>query len=980
MPDQSLAILAMLLDRPGELVTREEIEARLWPHGTVVEFENSINSAMKRLREALSDDAAKPRFIETLPRQGYRFIGKLETAAQRSPLLVPGAAVSHYRILAEAGRGAMGVVYKAEDLTLGRVVALKFLPEELAAHPPALERMRREARVIGTLNHPNICTLYELGEASGRVFLAMEFLEGEPLRARMARGPVTQAEFFEIAIQIAQALAEAHGHGIVHRDIKPDNLFVTGSGRVKLTDFGLAKASQEDGAVAQSAVTGTSGYMSPEQARGEPLDARSDIYSFGRVLAELAGEALASGVPPVIAKALASDPAERWQTAAELQTALEGIRQEPGEKIARQALRKSRRRLMLMLSLAAVLVAGGFYYLSHRTKPLTDKDSIVLSDFTNTTGDSVFDDTLKQGLSVQLEQSTFLNLVSERRVNETLKLMGRPAGERLTPEVTREVCQRTGSKAMLAGSIAELGSQYVIGLKAVNCDTGDVLAEAQEQAAGKEAVLKALDAAAIGLRSKLGESLSSVQKYATPVEEATTPSLEALKAYSLGVKTGYTKEGTAALPFFQRAVDLDPNFAMAYAWMASGYSNLNEVGRGAENARKAYALREKVSERERFWIEGTYYFFATGELEKAAQTFDLWRQTYPRNDLPCIALGAAFAVLGNWEKSSEESRSALRLGPNSIGGYINLGFDYMALNRLDEAEAVYKQAEERKVENELLLQSRYWLAFLKGSAAQMAQLVSAALGKQGAEDLLLAAQADTEGWYGKLRNAHELTGRAMDSAKHHDAKEAAAVYQAAAALREVESGNREQARAEAHAALKLAPNRDVRVMAALALARAGDTAGAEKLAAELDKAFPLDTLVQRYWLPTVRAGIALERQDPNGAIELLKVASTIELGAITQITIFLCPAYVRGEAYLMLHDGNRAAAEFQKFIDHRGLVVNFPWGALARLGLARALALQGNSAKACAAYQDFLTLWKDADPDIPILKEARAEYAKLQFQ
>ena len=978
MPDQSLAILAMLLDRPGELVTREEIQAHLWPHGTVVEFESSINSAMLRLREALSDEAAKPRFIETLPRKGYRFIGKLETATQRSPLLVPGAVVSHYRILAEAGRGAMGVVYKAEDLTLGRVVALKFLPEELAAHPPALERMRREARVIAALNHPGICTLYELGEASGRVFLAMEFLEGEPLRARMARGPVGEAEFFGIAIQIAQALAEAHGHGIVHRDIKPDNLFVTGSGRVKLTDFGLAKVSQQDGVVAQSAVTGTSGYMSPEQARGEPLDARSDIYSFGRVLAELAGETLASGVAPVIAKALASDPAERWQSAAELQTALEGIRREPGEMIGRQASRKRRRRLMLMLLLTAVLAAGGFYYRAHRTKPLTDKDSIVLSDFTNTTGDTVFDDTLKQGLSVQLEQSPFLKLVSERRVNETLKLMGRPAGDRLTPEVTREVCQRTSSKAMLTGSIAGLGSQYVIGLKAVDCDTGDVLAAAQEQAEGKEAVLKALGAAAVSLRKKLGESLNSVQKYATPLEEATTPSLEALRAYSLGVKTTNTKGNTAALPFFQRAVDLDPNFAMAYAGVGMTYFNLNEGGRGAEYTRKAYDLREKVSERERFSIEGKYYFFATGELEKAVQTGEMWHQTYPRDDMPYIGEGFVCSVLGNWEKALEQFREALRLDPSIVANYVNLGVTYTVFNRLDEAEAVYKQAEERKLEGEFLLQSRYWLAFLKGDAAQMAQLVSAAMGKPGSADLLLATQADTEGWYGKLRNAHELTGRAMDSAQHHDAKEAAAAYQAAAALREVESGNREEARAEAHAALKLAPNRDVRATAALALARAGDTAGAQKLAAELDKTFPLDTLVRRYWVPTIRAGLALERKDPNRAIELLRAASTIELGEPSQFTIFLCPVYLRGEAYLMLHDGNRAAVEFQKFIDHRGVVMNFPWGALARLGLARAYALQGDTAKARAAYQDFLTLWKDADPGVPILKEARQEYAKLQ--
>jgi len=565
-------------------------------------------------------------------------------------------------------------------------------------------------------------------------------------------------------------------------------------------------------------------------------------------------------------------------------------------------------------------------------------------------------------------------------VNETLKLMGRSPDDRLTANITREVCQRTGSKAMLTGSIAGLGSQYVIGLKAVNCNTGDVLAEAQEQAAGKEAVLKALDNAAVSMRSKLGESLSTVEKYATPVEEATTPSLEALKAYSLGGKTEFAKGGAAALSFFQRAVDLDPNFAMAYVQMSEAYFYyLNETGRGAEYARKAYALREKVSEREQFYIETNYYFTATGELDKTAQSCELWQQTYPRDAWPYIYMGTVSGTLGNWEKALEEWRAALRLEPSLLGGqYVNLGQTNMILNRLDEAEAVYKQAEERKLESELLLQNHYQLEFLKGDTAQMAQLVSTAMGKPGMEDLLLAAQADTEGWYGRLKSAHELTGRAMDSAQHNDTKETAAAYQAEAALREVETGNWEQARAAANAAMKLAPNRDVRAMAALALARAGDTAGAEKLAAELHKTSPLDTLVQRYWLPTIRASVALQRKDQNQAVELLKVASPIELGEPTNLTIFLCPAYLRGEAYLMLHDGNRAAAEFQKFIDHRGLVVNFPWGALARLGLARAFAMQGDTAKAKSAYQDFLTLWKDADPDIPILKQAKAEYAKLQ--
>jgi tetratricopeptide (TPR) repeat protein len=633
---------------------------------------------------------------------------------------------------------------------------------------------------------------------------------------------------------------------------------------------------------------------------------------------------------------------------------------------------------------ATVLVVaaaiGGMLYLRsrHAATRLTDKDTIVLSDFDNKTGDAVFDDTLKQGLSVQLEQSPFLALVSDHRVNDTMKLMGRPAGDRLTPEVTHEVCQRTGSKAMLTGSIASLGRQYVIGVKAVNCNSGEVLAEAQEQAAGKEVVLNALDGAAVSLRCKLGESLSSVQKYDTPVEEATTPSLEALQAYSLGWKAYRAKGAAAALPFFKPAIEFDPNFSGAYEMLSWVHPELGEQGRAAEYARKAYELREKVSERERLYIEATYYMNATGELEKAAQTYELIEETYPRDDASHRTLGFVFGLLGNLEKALEESREALRLGPANVENYNNTGVGCLALNHLDEVEAMFKLAEERKLENNFLLQSRYELAFVKGDAAQMAQSATAAMGKPALEDMMLAAQADTEGWYGKLKNAHELTRRAMDSAERNDAKQGAAGYQAAGTLREVESGNHEQARAEANAAVKLAPNRNVRAMVALALARAGDTAAAEKLAAELDKTFPLDTLVQRYWLPTIRAAVALERKDPNRAIELLKVANTIELGQPTQFAIILCPVYVRGEAYLVLHDGKAAAAEFQKFIDHRGVVVNFPWGALARLGLARAYAMQGDTAKAKAAYQNFLTMWKDADPDVPILIQAKAEYAKLQ--
>ena len=703
----------------------------------------------------------------------------------------------------------------------------------------------------------------------------------------------------------------------------------------------------------------------PQVKESSSSEIESDIAS--RVLARIA----ASAASAPVGTAVTAPPA----TAA------------PESSPTRESSRRvTRVKLTAAFIVLVALVTGGLYWWARKATilakatTLTEKDVIVLADFDNSAGDPVFDDTLKQGLAIQLEQSPFLNVLSDRKVAATLKLMNRSGSDPLTEDVTREVCLRTNSKAMLTGSIARLGHEYVIGLEAVDCNTGDVLADVQEQAAGKAGVLKALDTAAVSLRGKLGESLSSVQKYATPLAEASTPSLEALKAYSLGRKTLFAKGNTAALPFSKRAVELDPNFAMAYAATSTVYYNLGEIGRAAENARKAYELRENVSERERFAIEANYYTSATGELDKAGQVYELWQQTYPRDQVPYVNLGFNYTCLGNWEKALEEAREATRLEPNDVGSLIGA---YLSLNRLDEAEAAYKQAAERRQESEHLLAVRYQLAFLKSDVGQMAQLAAAAMGKPGAEDMLLASQADTEGWYGKLKNAHGLTRRAMDSAQHNDAKETAAAYQVSAALREVESGNREQARVDAREAVKLAPNRDVQAMAALALARTGDKSGAEKLAGELDKTFPLDTLVQKYWLPTIGAAVALQRKEPSRAIELLQVASPIELGAPTGLNVFLCPVYLRGEGYLTLHDGSAAAAEFQKFIDHYGLVANFPWGALARLGLARAYALDAATDpaardKARTAYQNFLALWKDADPDIPIYKLAKAEYAKLR--
>ena len=640
--------------------------------------------------------------------------------------------------------------------------------------------------------------------------------------------------------------------------------------------------------------------------------------------------------------------------------------------------RRRRGRIIAGGLLLLALVGGVIYWRAHKAPVLTEKDTIVLADFDNKTDDTIFDETLKQGLAIELEQSPFLNVLSDRKVGRILRLMNRSGSEQLTEDVAREVCLRTNSKAVLTGSITAKGSHYMIGLRALNCKTGALLAEAQEQASGNDSVLKALDAAAVSVRGKLGESLSSVQKYATPLIEATTPSLEALKAYSLGRKTAWMKGDTAALPLFERAVEIDPNFALAYAGIAITYGNLNEVTLASENARIAYELRQKVSERERLAIEAEYYTFATGELDKAAQAYELWQEIYPRDVVPYSNLGFIYGNLGNWERVLEEAREAMRLEPNSGTSYANLGNTYESLNRLDEAEEIYNQAAEHKLEGKYLLGNRYQLAFLRGDTAQMAQLVSIAAGKPGADDFLLASQADTEAWFGKFKNAHDLSRRAMDSAQRNGTKEGAAAYQVAEALRQSASGNVEQALADARAAVELARNRDVRAMAALAFAQAGDTVTAEKLAAELGKAFPLDTLVQSYWLPTIHAAVALQRKDPNRAVELLKAASAIELGQPTQVTVYLCPVYLRGEAYLKLHDGSSAAGEFQKFIDHRGLVVNFPWGSLAHLGLARAYAAQGDTARAQAAYQTFLRVWKDADPDIPIYKQAKAEYAKLQ--
>jgi DNA-binding winged helix-turn-helix (wHTH) protein/tetratricopeptide (TPR) repeat protein len=753
---QPFQILMVLLERPGELVTRDELKKILWTSETFVDFEHGLNKAVNRLREALDDSAEHPKFVETLPRRGYRWIGPVirngnDIVARESRLVVPGAE------------------HSSEMLTLS---------------------------------------------------------------------------------------------------------------------------------------------------------------------------------------------------------------------VESRAGRSSRFWLAIPAGCLIIALAAGFLFLhSRHAPPLTEKDSIVLADFTNTTGDSVFDDTLKQGLSAQLSQSPFLNLLPDQMVRETLKLMGRGPGDRLSPEVAREICIRSSSKAMLAGSISSLGTQYVIGLKAVNCNSGEVLAQEQVQAAAKEEVLKVLSHEATTMRQKLGESLSSIRRFDVPLYQVTTPSLEALKAYSTADIARAQRGDRAAIPFLRRAIELDPNFAMAHAFLATLYVNLQETSLSTESMKRAYDLRDRVSEKERFYIESHYYHFVTGDLEKANQVYEQFAQTYPSSEGHLVNLAGSYGSMGQYDKAVAASLEALRLDPENYVAYANLVAIYTNLNRLDDARATYQKMLENKRDYPDAHVSLYGIAAAEGDVAEMRRQAAWANGKVGIEDILLVQEADTEAFHGRLSEAREFSRRAIESAERAGKKEAAVLWQMNVALREAEFGNWQVARHGAATALAVAATRELQTLAILILAQSGDAEQAETMSDDLARRYPHDTLINGYWLPTIRAAIELDRNNPAEAIHLLQGAASYELGAVLFTGDWaapLHPAYVRGEAYLRLHRGEEAAVEYQKFVDHWGAVRNSPLGALARLGLARAYAMQGDHAKAHIAYQDFFDLWKDADPDIPILKEAKAEYAKLQ--
>jgi serine/threonine protein kinase/Tfp pilus assembly protein PilF len=919
-----------------------------------------------------------------------------------------GRTLSHYRIVEKLGGGGMGVVYKAEDSRLHRPVALKFVSEDLASDAEALSRFQREARTASALNHPHICTIYDIGEQDGRSFIAMEYLEGATLRDRLAAGPLGLDTVLRLGIQIADALDAAHSANVIHRDIKPANIFIASRDRVKVLDFGLAKmrapaTHQADmttiAGTRQGVVMGTAAYMAPEQARGEAVDHRADIWSVGLVLYEM----VKGTRPPqavrlrveaspelerIVSKCLETERDLRYQHAADLRADLERLKSGSDSAPTRREPPRARARWTVLGAAAAAaaiaLAAAGYFFYPRQASALTDRDTIVLAEFANTTGDPVFDDTLRHGLAVQLQQSPFLSLVSDERIRRTLPLMSQPADARLTPDVARVVCVRTGAAAVLHGSIAALGSQYVLGLRATNCATGAILADDQAQASRKEDVLSTLSQMATRFRTRVGESLATVERYSRPLE-ATTASLEALQAFSAGMKAALAGSNVRALALFQRAVAIDPDFALAHAFVGFRYGGMGESALARQSLLKAYQLRNRASDAERFYIETLYDRDFTGNLERERRTLETWAESYPRDPSPHTLLaGLALSSTGQHELAIAETEKAIALNPDQTPAYTSRAFNQLMLNRLDDALLTVRLAADRKVEHETLLLIQYFAAFLTGNENELKRAATAARKSPATEDSISHIEALALARSGQLQNARRMAAVAVQIAQKSGRRERAGLFEAATAVWEAFYGNAAAARQSATRALELGRGgREVDYAVAFALAFAGDLPQSRALAQVLEREFPEDTAVHFMYLPALRALFSLNTRTPDAAaaIHALQTASRYDLalGRIGFMGRFggLYPLYVRGLAYLAARQPAEAVGEFQRILDHPSIVLVDPMAAMARLQLARALVLSGDTMKAKSAYSDLLTLWKNADPDVPVFEEARAEYARL---
>jgi serine/threonine protein kinase/predicted Zn-dependent protease len=927
-----------------------------------------------------------------------------------------GRIISHYQILDKLGEGGMGMVYKARDSHLNRFVAIKVLRPDKVADADRRRRFIQEAKAASALNHPNIVHIYDIDQQDGVDYIAMEHIQGRTLDHLIGRKGLKLGEALKCAEQIADALSRAHAAGIIHRDLKPGNIMVDEHGLVKVLDFGLAKLTEttpagEDehtrslGATTEKGnIVGTVAYMSPEQAEGKPLDARSDIFSLGSVLYEMVtgrrafqkeskistlaailnqepaplSAEIPHDVEKIVKRCLRKDPAHRLQTMADLKVELEEVKEEAeSRKLAPVEVptQPRKRRVPWPAVVAAAIVvltaAGLLVWQRMHIKPLTDKDVLVLADFTNTTGDSVFDGTLREALAVQLEQSPFLKTLGEEQVRQDLRLMGRSAEERITNQVALEICQREGEKGMISGSIASLGKTFAVTLLATNCRTGETLARAQVEAENKQHVLRAVGAAATTMRAKLGESLASIEKLAAPPEQVTTTSLEAFQAFALGQEQKYMGLSSAAIPFYQRATDLDPTFASAYMYLGFMYGNVDETGRDAEYQKKAFALVDRVSERERLTIAASYYEFATGELDKAAEAYQLLIRTYPREAPPHVLLGNVYMDSGDWEKAVAENLEAIQLRLGYEYAYENLISAYSDLDRFDEAKAVGENAFAQKMDFSGIHNALLQIAYLQRDQTEAEKHIQWLAGN-ALEHLSLLNQATNAAVVGQLRKRDELLRRGKEMARWRNLPETAARFQIQEALGEALAGNREAARNNVRSAILSNQSPADTLNAALTLALCGDDAGAKRAADETSKRYPVNTLWNAVFLPSIRAAVELNRGQPAKAIELLQSAGPYERAHASAV-------YLRGLAYLRARKGTEAAVEFQKILDRKGA----NWGMyypLSYVGLARAEALSGDTIRARKAYQDFLALWKDADHDIPILREARQESARLFMQ